>query len=252
MPLSHVRTAVAAHERKLGRRAGRKYGGGPSWLVTLVDLVSLMLAFFVMRFAMTSIESPRYEAAAASIALALGKTVSVSPVQEAPPEPLGVETGRSGAGFRLSYLEPLLRTKFGRDPVLGSARIERAGERLIIALPSDLLFDSGRATLTPVARRAVAELATALVTLPNRIEVMGYADPRPISSDGAYPSNRALSLARADSVAVALVDAGLSRMPIASGAGDSRFYATAPTAPLEQRYALARRVDVVVLPERAP
>lgn len=250
MPLSHLHSSVAAHERKLGRRAGRKYGGGPSWLVTLVDLVSLMLAFFVMRFAMTSIDSPRFDAAASSIALALGRTVAVEPAA-APPEPLGVETERRGAGFRLSYLEPLLQAKLANDPLLQSAEITRAGDRLIIALPADLLFETGKAGLTAGARAAVAELATALTTLPNRIEVVGHADPRPFTVGAAFASNRALSLARADAVAVTLVDAGLQHMPQVSGMGDSRFYAVAPTAPMDQRYSLARRVDVVILPERA-
>lgn len=250
MPLSHVRSTVAAHERKLGRRAGRKYGGGPSWLVTLVDLVSLMLAFFVMRFAMTTIGAPEYDAAAASIALALGKTVAIE--HEAPPQELGVETERRGAGYRLSYLEPLLQAKLSRDPVLKAAKVERSGDRLVITLPSDLLFETGRATLTGGARAAVAELTTALVNLPNRIEVLGHADPRPLPTGDPFGSNRALSLARADAVAVGLVDSGLPQMPTVAGMGDSRFHAVAPTAPMEQRYAQARRVDVVILPERAP
>lgn len=251
MPLAHIRSNVAAHGPKLGRRAGRKYGGGPSWLVTLVDLVSLMLAFFVMRFAMTSIDSPSYDATAASMALALGKTVSISR-EEAPPQRLGVEAERRGSGFRLSYLEPLLQAKLARDPVLRAAQVERSGDRLVITLPSDLLFETGRASLTPAARTAVAELTTALSNLPNRIEVLGHADPRPMTGDGAFGSNRALSLARADAVAVALVQAGLPRMPVSAGMGDSRFHSVMPTAAMERRYALARRVDVVILPERAP
>ncbi len=250
MPLSKVHSTVAARELKLGRRAGRKYGGGPSWLVTLVDLVSLMLAFFVMRFAMTTIDSPSFDEAAASISVALGKTVA-SIDAEAPPQTLGIEAERRGAGFRLSYLEPLLQAKLARDPVLQSARISRAGDRLVIDLPSDLLFETGRAVLTPAARMAVAELSTALANLPNRIEVLGHADPRPIVGGRASGSNRALSLERADAVAVALVDAGLPSMPVSAGMGDSRFYAVSPTEPLERRYALARRVEVVVLPERA-
>jgi len=250
MPLALPGSTLVALARKAGGRAGRR-GGGANWMITLVDLVSLMLAFFVMRFAMMSIESPKFDATAASIALALGATVA-APAQEAPPEPLGVETERSGQGFRLSYLEPLLAAKLARDPVLNAARIERAGDRLAISLPADLLFETGRAALGRDAVVAVAELATALATLPNRIEVVGHADPRPIPGGAAYGSNRALSLARADAVAVALMDAGLANMPTVAGMGDSRFHTVAPTAPLEKRYALARRVDVVVLPERAP
>ena len=249
MVLSQARSTVTSHERRLGRRAGRKYGGGPRWMVTLVDLVSLMLALFVMRFAMTTIDSPAFDAAAASISVALGKTVSTAAV--APPEPLGVEAERQGSGFRLDYLEPLLTAKLAGHPILGSARLQRAGDRLVLSLPSDLLFATGQAALTAVARAAVAELATALATLPNRIEVVGHADPRPTPPDSPMGSNRALSLARADAVAVALVDAGLPSLPTASGMGDSRFHTVEPTAPTGERYALARRVDVVILPERA-
>lgn len=251
MPLALPGSPVADSWHGLGRRNGRRGRGGPNWMITLVDLVSLMLAFFVMRFAMTSLETPKFDATAASIALALGRTVA-TPAQEAPPEPLGVEAERSGPGFRLSYLEPLLAAKLGRDPLLQAARIVRVGDRLTISLPADLLFDTGRATLGRNAVAAVAELATALVTLPNRIEVVGHADPRPIPAGSPFASNRALSLARADAVALTLVDAGLARMPVVAGMGETRFHAVAPTAPMERRYALARRVDVVVLPERAP
>lgn len=251
MPLALPGSTVAEHARRIGRRTGRRNRGGTNWMITLVDLVSLMLAFFVMRFAMMSIESPRFDATAASISLALGKTVA-APSQEAPPEPLGIQSERAGPGFRLSYLEPLLAAKLARDPLLRTARIERAGDRLSISLPADLLFETGRATLGRAAIAAVAELATALTTLPNRIEVVGHADPRPVPAGAPFGTNRALSLARADAVAVALMDAGLARMPTVAGMGDSRFHTVAPTAAMDQRYALARRVDVVVLPERAP
>jgi len=250
MPLTRSTATVSARVPRLGRRAGRKYGGGPGWLVTFVDLVSLMLAFFVMRFAMTTLDAPRFEEVAASMTLALGRTVSA--VEQAPPVTLGVETERRGPGFRLSYLEPLLQAKLAADPVLRGAQIVPSGERLIIALPSDLLFDGGRADLTPAARAAVAELATALITLPNRIDIVGHADPRPTPPGAPFGSNWALSLARADAVAAALVASGLPRMPTVLGFGDSRFHTIAPTAALDRRYALGRRVDVVVYPERAP
>lgn len=232
------------------RRPARRGSGGPNWMLTLVDLVSLMLAFFVMRFAMTTLESPKFDATAASIAVALGKTMA-APGQTAPPEPLGVESERAGQGFRLSYLEPLLAAKLARDPLLQATRIQRAGDRLTISLPADLLFEPGRASLGREARAAVAELTTALTTLPNRIEVVGHADPRPLPAGSPFGSNRSLSLARADAVAVAMTDSGMARMPTVAGMGDSRFYAVAPSAPMEARYAQARRVDVVVLPERA-
>ncbi|MDF1793178.1 MAG: OmpA family protein [Thalassobaculaceae bacterium] len=248
--LSHARTAVHRGERKLGRRAGRKYGGGASWMVTLVDLVSLMLAFFVLRFAMTTLDTPSFEKAAGAIALVLGQEVSV--VERAPPVTLNVEAERTRRGFSLGYLEPVLEAKMANDPVLRLARIARAGDLLVIALPADLLFPVGAANLTRDARSAVGVLSSALSTLPNRIDVVGHADPEPMSGSGRYASNWQLSLARADAVATRLVETGYPRQPTVEGQGDSRFSTVAPTLDMERRYALSRRVDVVIFPERAP
>lgn len=248
--LARSQAAVHRGERRLGRRAGRKYGGGASWLVTLVDLVSLMLAFFVLRFAMTTLDTPSFEKAAGSISLVLGKQVSV--VEQAPPQELSVEAERTRRGYSLAYLEPVLRAKMAEDPVLQAARIGRAGERLIIALPADLLFPIGAAGLTEGARRAVGVLSTALATLSNRIDVIGHADPQPMGGGGRYASNWELSLARADAVAARLVETGYPRQPTVEGQGDSRFFDVDPTLGMERRYELARRVDVVIFPERAP
>ena len=96
------------------------------------------------------------------------------------------------------------------------------------------------------------ELATALSPLPNRINVIGHADPTPIQgTNGPFADNWALSLARAASVAQGLVDGGCPRLPTVEGLGDGRFGDVAPTRPQAERFALARRVDVVIYPERA-
>lgn len=250
MPLSTSSAPVQSGERRLGRRAGRKYGASASWIVTFVDLVSLILAFFVMMFAMTTLDAPRFDRAAASITLELGKIVS--PVEREPPEPLAVRSETQGRGYALDYLEPILAEKLSRDPILRSARVTRAGDRLTIALPSDLLFPGGEAALSSAGQHAIAELATALIPLPNRIALVGHADPRPFRGAGAYASNWALSLARADTVARTLAATGYTGRPTIEGQGDSRFYQVAPNLPLTTRYALARRVDVVILPERGP
>lgn len=249
--LSQIQSTVRRGERKLGRRAGRKYGGGASWMVTLVDLVSLMLAFFVLRFAMTTVDGPEFEKAAGAITLVLGREVSVVE-NTAPPVDLSVSAEHTRRGFSLGYLEPILEAKMAADPVLSQAKIARAGEQLVIALPADLLFSLGEATLTREARSAVGVLSTALTTLPNRIDVVGYADPQPMSGSGRYATNWEISLARADAVAERLMQTGFPRRPTVEGRGDSRFSDVAPTLDMDRRYALARRVDVVIFPERAP
>ena len=61
----------------------------------------------------------------------------------------------------------------------------------------DLLFDVNSAALSPALQALLAEIATRLGTLPNRIEIGGHTDARPFAP-GAQQSNWDLSFARAN------------------------------------------------------
>ncbi len=79
----------------------------------------------------------------------------------------------------------------------------------------------------------------------NQIGVNGYTDStRP---GAAHASNWELSLARAITVANALKRAGYDEDIVAYGYADSRL-AQLADLPVEQRAALARRVEIVIFP----
>jgi flagellar motor protein MotB len=99
------------------------------------------------------------------------------------------------------------------------------------------------------AEAAIVALAAVLRNVGNRIDVFGHTDPEPVSG-ARFPSNRALSLARARTVMRMLHDAGYGRRIAAFGLGDTRFGDLARVEPRERRYQLARRVDIVVRPSR--
>jgi len=81
----------------------------------------------------------------------------------------------------------------------------------------------------------------------NQIEINGHTDPVP-ATGGEYASNWELSVARAAAVANALRRSGYAEDIIALGFADSRF-SQLPDLPTDQRNALGRRVDIVVLPD---
>ena len=86
-----------------------------------------------------------------------------------------------------------------------------------ITLSADVLFDFGKATLTPVAARKVAQLVTRLRQAQGAVSVVGHTD-----SVGTPADNLALSLARAQTVRTALLN-GLPGPPVqvvASGRGE--------------------------------
>ena len=89
-------------------------------------------------------------------------------------------------------------------------------------------------------------LGGVLRNIGNQIGINGHTDPV-LPTGGAYASNWELSMARAAAVANALRRSGYAEDIIAFGFADSRF-SQLPDLPTDQRHALGRRVDIVVLP----
>ena len=118
---------------------------------------------------------------------------------------------------------------FGRlKEILGEREdIRIVGDRFIFE--SELLFDSGSASLQEEGKNRMLELATKLKTMTDEIppdinwivQVEGHTDNRPISTY-QYPSNWELSTARANSVLKLLLEAGFgSNRLAAAGYGES-------------------------------
>ncbi|MEQ8370583.1 MAG: flagellar motor protein MotB [Alphaproteobacteria bacterium] len=211
--------------------------GGPSrtvWLLSFADLVSLLLTFFVMMFAMSTVANDRWWQFVDG--LAAGQRDQVS-------EPLSQADGRVDARQilrprDLSYVAVLVEQQLRADPLLGGVFVERWPDRLVVSLPGDLLFAPDRAELARAGQAAVARLTPLLNSLPNRIELAGHTDPQP---SRRFPSNWELSLARAASVAQALAVSGYAGRPAVSGHGSGQF--SGGDGPAQRR---ARRVDIVI------
>jgi chemotaxis protein MotB len=111
--------------------------------------------------------------------------------------------------------------------ILGSRPdIRVVGDRFVFQ--SELFFDSGQAVLSPEGRSELDKLATALLELEKQIpseiawvlRVDGHTDVRPIAS-AQFPSNWALSAARAISVVQYLIARGVSpQRLVAAGFGE--------------------------------
>ncbi len=118
--------------------------------------------------------------------------------------------------------------------------------RIVIELPDNILFDSGRAELNSAGRKALTQVAGILAQFQDRrFQVEGHTDDKPIKS-ALYPSNWELSTGRALSVLHLLIDTGVSPSNI-SAAGYGEFHPKADNATPEGRK-LNRRIEIVMLP----
>lgn len=205
---------------------------GKAWLVTFTDLICLLLTFFVMLYAMSEPDPARFKAMAAGVP-------GATPEQAGEQRP---ETAFSAASLDrakaidLGYLGRVFESQMARNPELADMRIDRVEGVLTLSLPADLLFTPGDATLSEGGKRALFVMGGVAANIGNAMDVVGHADAAP--AGGRWASNWELSLARAQTVANALRDAGYLRDITVRGHGDGQ--AGGRVDPL------ARRVDLVV------
>jgi chemotaxis protein MotB len=218
-----------------------------AWLITFADLLSLVLTFFVMMFAMQTIDQTRFTGLAESLSRSLDAARPDPDARRRVERNAPVLSPRHAAD--LGYLEALLRDKGREDPLLRAAPTRLAEDRLVVTLPADAMFAEGSAELNERARASLYALAGLFGHIGNGLSVEGHSDPTPPTGAKAR-SNRALSLARAAAVADALRGYGYPRAIPASGFGASRFGELVNVEPRSRRYELARRVDLVVSPYR--
>ena len=83
----------------------------------------------------------------------------------------------------------------------GQLKVAIRNGRMIIVLPNDVLFDSGKVDLKPAGKEALTQVANVLAGIGDRrFLVAGHTDNVPIKTS-RFPSNWELSTARAVEVA---------------------------------------------------
>ncbi|MCE9590598.1 MAG: OmpA family protein [Planctomycetes bacterium] len=122
----------------------------------------------------------------------------------------------------------------------GGAEVTEDAEKITVRLPGDVLFASGKADLTPSARKTLASIARILngEEKGHRIRVEGHTDTDPIKHS-KWKSNQELSEARASAVS-----RYLHEQAVASSRLSTKGYGS--TQPRESK-AKSRRVEIIIL-----
>jgi chemotaxis protein MotB len=129
----------------------------------------------------------------------------------------------------------------------GKLRVKIADGRMVLELPTDVLFDSGSADLSPAGQQAIAEVGQVLATLDDRkFQVEGHTDNVPIKTR-KYPSNWELAADRALVVVKTLMASGVGGS-LVSAASYGEHRPVAPNSSDAGRTA-NRRIEIVVVPD---
>lgn len=254
-----------------------------AWAIPYADLMTLLLAFFVVMYAVSVVNEGKYRVLSDSMVQAFnGSSHVVAPMPATPTRPRNIvpaivtPTGAPSAATpaaiplpartppkpavdthaktpppaaapgSMQQIESRVREALQPliDKQLVNVRRDKNNQWLEIEIRTDLLFPSGVAMLDAPAQGVLHNLAAVLANLPNQMRVEGFTDDVPIGT-AQYPSNWELSAARAGSVARLFVASGIApgRLGIV-GWGETRSVADNATEAGRQRN---RRVLVVVL-----
>jgi chemotaxis protein MotB len=239
------------------------------WLITYADMITLLLALFMMLYAMSVLDLKKFQSFQQAFTNGNGKHVHQLPGEGDPPdgekrspENVGATTGP------LSETPPPIPPA-GSAPVVDAAGLEQLKEKVLAALKaagldgqvslevntrglevnvtSSVLFDTGSSALTPQGKELLGKLGPVLAGVGNDMVIEGHTDARPLNGT---ITNWELSTNRATAVLRDLLGTGIPASRVsASGFADTRPRAQGNT---EEAYAQNRRVDVVVLAPPAP
>lgn len=215
---------IVHYERVTARRKEQD-ARAPLWLVGITDLVTLLLAFFILLFATSTPKSGSWDVASESVRNRFGPADYVASESGEAGHPEAEKTWEGeerDPGLDLDYLHSLVRKYVASDPALADVTVWHDGHAIILSLGEDLAFVRGSADLSTGGKNVLRKLAAYLDTLPNTLEVTGYTDSVPVRDDRRFSSNWHLSLLRARNVAQSLKASGYEAPVLVRGKGVDR------------------------------
>lgn len=235
------------------------------WLVSYADFITLLFAFFVVMYALSTVNEGKYRILSDSLihafrnvtinAASPTQAVVMPPISAAVPKPAIVQNRaqeaakakqrdrmRNVAKDILEVLAPLVEQ--------GKVRVIETSRGVTVEINDSILFAPGQAVLQPPIVKAMRAVADVLAPTDFPITIEGHTDNVPIKTV-QFPSNWELSAVRATTVLRLFVDAGVAPERLtAIGYADTR-----PVEPnlLADGRARNRRVSITIesaIPEK--
>lgn len=232
----------------------QKKAGGERWLLTYADLITLLLIFFVVMYALSNVSAKKFQAVAISLAQAMGGAQSMMPnpgASLAPgmsgSDPLeGIDSAMEAAEhMNLEQIRQELQDFIDQSGLGGKVTVNMEERGVVLSFQDVALFPLGSAEITPVAKEIIAKAGQILIKGPWYIRVEGHTDNLPIRTS-QYPSNWELSVARSTSVVQELIRELHFNPQRLSATGYGEYRPKAPNDS-EQNRQTNRRVDLVIL-----
>jgi chemotaxis protein MotB len=209
------------------------------WLLTYSDLITLLLAFFVIMYGISSADVKKFSRLAES----MRKAFNVDVLQGMPEVSLMEDASAEARDLSVLYGE--LSDFFQQEGFADKVEIGVRPDGIAISISGNMLFASGRAELRPDSIQLLHALGRGLSRLTNLIRVEGHTDDVPPAGT-EFPTNWELSGARSVAVVRELAEEeGIDPRRL-SAVAYSQYRPVAPNDSARSR-AKNRRTEVLVL-----
>jgi chemotaxis protein MotB len=229
-----------------------------TWLIPYSDLLTLLLALFIVLFATASVDAQKLEQMAQSFNAAfngspsiLDKQASITEMQSGVPSQSGPSASDANKeqameSVQLNEVKKKLDNYIQNNNLTGDLQTSLTVDGLVIRIQDTALFTSGRADMRPESRRWAHVIAAMLGTLSQSVVVSGHTDNVPINT-AEFPSNWDLSSKRALNFMKFLLAEDLQLQPERfSAIGFGEYRPVAVNTDTDGR-AKNRRVEVLIL-----
>ncbi|MBQ7263210.1 MAG: flagellar motor protein MotB [Synergistaceae bacterium] len=224
----------------------------PFYMGTYGDMITLILCFFILLFAMSSIDSQKFQKALISLRGSLGVLRGgVTTEESLDPNQSGEEGVDAGASERVEldtrHVAYTINSYLRQEGLDKSIQVTVNQRGVSVSISDQFLFTSGSAEMRPEGQRVLYKIATLVRDKVPAAAVEGHTDSVPLRG-GIYRDNWGLSAMRAAVVASYLeTPGGFDPLKLqAVGFGPNQ-----PIVPNDSaaHQALNRRVDIVFLSE---
>ncbi len=217
----------------------------PLWLITFTDVMALMLTFFVLLYAMSEPQEEKWDNITRGLSSKF-EQFDAKTFNAGSQDVINIDKISTSKALPLTYLKTLT-AELMKEKNIEGVSITENGKRLVISLPSELLFNVGAAEISLEGKKLLYTLGDILSRIKNNIEITGHSDPTPMNADARFTNNWQLSLARAAAVASMFRSIGYDRAMTVRGLSSGRFDEMPQDLSQEKKFELSRRVDIIVL-----
>ncbi len=258
--------------RRAGDHGGGEHENSERWLLTYADMITLLVAFFIMLYAMSIMNQQKFQQLAISVRSGFGGSImngaptvisqgggitgtpsivsnstSISSSEEKsqfPPTRSQQEAARRDKE-RLDKAYQIMQAYITKKGLQDQMHVRRDERGVVVTVLTDkMLFASGQADLRPEEGGLLGKIAAVLNTVPNTVRVEGHTDNLPIHT-ARFASNWELSALRATTVLRYFASQGVAPRRL-EATGDADQHPVAPNDTEDHRRC-NRRVDVVIL-----